>query len=208
MPPRDGSHPPLRWLADRADGKLPAARAAKLAAHLAGGCAACAAREAALARTISMIKAGPLPAPPKKLRRAASRLHLQARIAAAFDTVRGVVARLVHDGRMAPALALRSAPGDERRMLWAMDHWEIDACLVTGARGSDLLGQILPLDETPQAIVQGEIAAQSGSNLKHATLTPDGRFTFRGLPAGVWTMVGRVGSTQFKIPAFVVERAG
>jgi hypothetical protein len=201
-------HPPLSWFADRADGSLASPRAERLAAHLAAGCAECDARDAALRRTLAALKSGPLPSPPAALRRAALRLHSRARFAAAVETARRVVARLVHDGLSAPAFALRAAPGDERRILWAMDHWEIDACLVTGVRGADLLGQIVPLDDERGGAVAGELLARRGSRTRREQLATDGRFTFRGLTPGVWTIEGRVDGTDFVLPPLVVERAG
>jgi len=208
MAPQRNPHPPLRWFADRADGKLSSPRIARLDAHLAGGCAACAVRDAALLRTIAALKAGPLPEPPAALRRTAARLHTRARVAAMFDAARRVVATLVHDGLASPAMALRAAPGDERRMLWAMDHWEIDACLVTGARGADLLGQVVPLDDAGGDAIAGELAARLGSRTRKERLAEDGRFTFRDLGPGVWTIEGRIGATAFTLPPLVVERAG
>ncbi len=207
-PDRSPLHPPLRWFADRIDGKLAAARAATLDAHLAAGCAACSAREAALRRTVAALHAGPLEAPPPSLRRSAARLHATARVLAAFESVKRVVASLVVDGRAAPAFALRAAPGDERRMLWAMDHWEIDGCLVTGPRGADLLGQVLPLDEGACGKIDGELAARRGTRTVRERLTEDGRFSFRDLTPGVWRIEGRVGTTEFALPPLVVERAG
>jgi hypothetical protein len=198
----------LRWFADRIDGRLAAAREAKLASHLASGCAACVAREASLRGSIAALASGPLPAAPRDLIRAASRLHAQARFASVVDAVRRVVAKLVFDGAAAPAFALRAAPGDERRMLWTAGPWDIDACLLTGAAASDLLGQVVPHDEAAGAAATGALAARCGSKTRRARLDAEGRFAFRGLAPGVWTIEGRVGGTDLAVPPFVVERAG
>ena len=203
------AHPPLRWFADRVDGKLSTPRTARLEAHLAAGCAPCEARDASLRGTIAALRSGPLPEPPAALRRRAARLHMRARVAALAESARRVVARLVHDGFASPAMALRAAPGDERRVLWAMDRWEIDACLVTGARGADLLGHVVPLDDGGGGgVIEGELAARLGSRTRRERLADDGRFTFRDLAPGVWTLEGRIGATEFALPPLVVERAG
>jgi hypothetical protein len=205
-------HPPLRWFADRVDGKLAAARGAALDAHLATGCAACGARDAKLRSALAALRAGPLEAPPRALRLAASRLHVEARIAAVVTNVQEFVARLVFDGRASPALALRSAPGDERRLLWAVgDELEIDACLVTGARAAELRGQIVPRADRSDAIggaVGGTIALRSGRRVHRARLDRAGRFEFPRVPAGMWTLEGCAGERRFRVPAFIVERAG
>jgi len=201
-------HAPLRWFADRHDGVLTRARAARLDAHLAAGCAACAARDAALRRTIAALRAGPLEAAPRPLARAAVHAHRAARVAAAVASVRRVVAELVFGGAPSPAFAMRAAEGDERRLLWTAGGWDIDVCVTTGPRGADALGQILPRDEAHAAPVDARISARSGTRLVRARVGADGRFAFRALAPGAWTLEGRVADTEFATPPFAVERAG
>ena len=201
-------HAPLRWFADRQDGVLTRARAARLDAHLATGCAACTARDAALRRTIAALRAGPLEAAPRPLVRAAVRAHRAARVAAGVESVRRVLASLVFGGAPAPAFAMRAAEGDERRLLWTVERWDVDVCITTGARGADVLGQVVPRDDAAAAPVDAQISARCGAKLVRAQVGADGRFAFRGLAAGAWTLEGRVGDTEFATPPFVVERAG
>lgn len=208
MARRPSSHPPLRWFADRHDGVLPRARAARLDAHLATGCAACASRDAALRRTIAALRAGPLDPAPRGLVRAAVRAHRDARVAAAIASVRRVVAELVFGGAPAPEFAMRAAEGDERRLLWTVDGWDVDVCITTGARGADVLGQIVPRDDAVAAHIDATIAARSGSKCVQARVEESGRFALRALAPGAWTLEGRVGGTAFTTTPFVVERAG
>jgi hypothetical protein len=205
--PQRESHPPLRWFADRADGRLSVAREAKLAAHLAAGCVSCAVRAVALSRTIAALGAGPLDPPPRALRRAAARIPAKAIVAAGVTSVRRVLAQLVDGRELAPALALRAAPGDERRLLWTVGPWEMDACVVLTPRGADLLGQVVPADDAELA-VEGEVILRSEKRRFAARLARDGRFSLRGVPAGTWTFEGRFGTTAFATPSFVIERAG
>jgi hypothetical protein len=201
-------HVPLRWFADRHDGVLTRARAARLDAHLAAGCVACTARDESLNRTIAALRAGPLEPAPRPLVRAAVRAHRAARVAAAVESVRRVVADLVFGGTPAPAFAMRAAEGDERRLLWTAGGWDIDACVTTGPRGANLLGQILPHDDADTGPVDARISARSGTKLVHARVGPDGRFAFRALAPGAWTLEGRAADTEFATPPFAVERAG
>lgn len=207
MAPRR-EHPPLRWFADRADGLLAPARTAALDAHLAAGCATCAARDASLRRTIHALRAGPLEAAPRALAGPARRLHRAARLAAVLDRAARAVARLVSDTRAAPAFAMRAAPGDERRLLWAVGAWEIDACLKTGSRESDLLGQVVPYAEREDAEVEGEVVARCGRRTVQCPLGEDGRFSLRGLAPGVWTIAGMVNGFGFALTPLAVERTG
>jgi hypothetical protein len=201
-------HPPLRWLADRHDGVLTRARAGRLDAHLAAGCSACAARDAALRSTIAALRAGPLEAAPRALVRTAVRAHRAARVAAAVESVRRVVATLVFGGAPAPAFAMRAAAGDERRLLWTVGAWEIDVCVTTGARGADVLGQVVPRDDAGAAAVDARISARCGTRLVRTPVGADGRFALRGLAPGAWTLEGRVADTEFATTPFAVERAG
>ena len=207
----DQGHLPLRWLADHVDGTLHAARASKLTSHLALGCARCTARLTQLRSTITALTDGPLDEPPRNLRRAAQRLPGEARLAALGSRIRRVIAHLVSDGRTAPAFALRAAVGDERRLLWSADGWEIDACVVSGASGADLLGQILPCDDGTldgaEDVAVASVTARSGRRVRHAALAPEGRFTLRELATGLWTIEARIGNVAVVLPAFVVEGA-
>jgi hypothetical protein len=131
-----------------------------------------------------------------------------AALAAGLDRAARAVARLVSDTRAAPAFAMRSAPGDERRLLWAVGAWEIDACLKTGSRESDLLGQVVPYAEREDAAVEGEVVARCGRRTRQCPLDEDGRFSLRGLAPGVWTIAGMVNGFGFALTPLAVERAG
>jgi hypothetical protein len=197
-------HPPLRWFADRADGLLAPARAAELDRHLATGCVPCVQRDEKLRAALGALRSGPLPPPPRDLRAAAVRLAREARLRGALARAGAVVARLVFDGRAAPALALRSAPGDERRLLWTAGPWEVDACVVCGLRSADVLGQVVAHEDRAETLI-GELVARSGRRTRRAHLAADGRFALRDLAAGVWTAEVRVGATTFSLPPFQVE---
>jgi hypothetical protein len=204
---RPAAHLPLRRLADLVDGKLSAARAAQVAEHLAGGCAECAAREEALRRTLGAMRAGPLPAPPRRLVRRAALAFAETRVVAAIAAAGRIMARLVFDARTAGTLALRAAPGAERRLLWNVGGFDVDACIVTGERASDLLGQVVREDGEDAPLAGHVSACRRGASLRTA-LAADGRFVIRGIGAGTWTLVGRVGRLEFAVPPFVVEQAG
>ena len=76
-------------------------------------------------------------------------------------------------------------------------HW-ITAILV--------LAQIVPGGDDPDAEVTGTVAARSERGVKaNATIERDGRFTFRGLAPGVWSLEGRVDALRFVLPPLHVE---
>lgn len=202
---RTDEHLPWRWLADRRDGVIAPARAVEADAHLATECRCCRARESSVRRVVAAVAAGALERPPA----AADR-----RVVAAFASVRGVARRpaadvlfgaLVLDQQCDLALAMRSDGADSRRLLWSLPGYEIDASLVAESGRCDVLGQIVPSGDEPGAAMSGEVRAVRGRRtIATAPVAPDGRFTFRGLPAGPQTFEGTVEGRAFVLPPVVL----
>lgn len=208
---RKDAHLPWRWLADRRDGALDAARAAEADAHLVGGCALCAARDRTVRRLVAAVAAGPLESPPADAdRRARAVYALRRRAPRVRDALDVTVGVLVVDQRSDLALALRS-PGDEtRRLLWDVGGWDVDASVVLRGGRADLLAQVVPPGDEPSVRLGGEVRAVRGRRtVATSPVAPDGRFTFRGLPCGAWVFEGRVasplGDRAFVLPLVVLE---
>ena len=198
-------HVAFRRLVDRRDGRLPPTLAARVDGHLGAGCAVCRDEADSIERLIAAIEAGPPEAPPARLLSAAIRLFREsfADFARDVDCVFGV---LLLDRTDEFAAALRSAPGETRHLLWRVGDYEVDASLVARTGGIDVLAQIVPGGDDPDAVVVGTVAARDAGGVRaRARVAADGRFTFRGLPAGVYTLEGRVDSFQFVLPPIRVE---
>jgi hypothetical protein len=114
---------------------------------------------------------------------------------------------LVLDRRDEPVAGVRSAPGGVRQLLWTVaDAYEIDASLIARAAGADLLGQVVPCEDDVSARLDGHVAAlRGGAEVTRVALGGDGRFSFRGLAAGAWTLRGEVDGRRFRLPPVIVD---
>jgi hypothetical protein len=190
---------------DRHDGELAASRVTKLAEHLARGCTSCETQIAGIERTLSAVAAGPLPAAPRAVTRRAAKLFTRRRRAEAVDGLRRVLARLVFDEGRELAGALRAAPGASRRILWIAGEHELFTSFVAGRAGWDLLGEVMPVEDDDRELA-GEIALiKDGREISRCALDADGRFTFRSLASGGYSMLGTVDGTPFEVPTFSLD---
>jgi len=197
------AHVTLRVVADLADGLLSGRRAAEGGAHLAA-CPPCRRRADELGATVAALAQGPLPAPPRAAVRAVKRSYRRAQWAWALRRAAEWVGELVYDQRVAPVAALRSGPGETRRLLWAFGEHELDACVTATGHGADLLGQVSPASGDADA--EGEVLLyRDGKVLHRVALAEGGRFTFRGLAPGTYALAGTVDGHDFALPPFVVE---
>jgi hypothetical protein len=197
-------HVPWRRLVDRRDRRLSPRLAAVADAHLATGCAACAADVRAIEELVAAISAGPLDAPPRRAESAAVGLYRDTYLAFGAEAER-VIGVLILDDLVA-ATTLRDAAAEMRRLLWRVGEYEVDASLVSHAGRTDVLAQVVPGGDDPDARVSGFVALRGERGVRvRAPIAPDGRFTFRALASGVYTIEGRVDSLRFVLPPLHVE---
>jgi hypothetical protein len=202
---RTDDHVPFRWLADRADGLLPAGPAGEADAHLASGCAPCRARDRSVRRLVAAIAAGPLETPPAAADRRVVSAFVRSRAPRAAD-LDALFGTLVLDQRADLLMAVRSSGADVRRLLWTVGAWEVDASVVASGAGTDLLGQAVRAEETGDGAVTGEVRARRGRRVAAtAPVAADGRFTFRGLAPGAWTLEGVLDGRAFVLPLLVLD---
>lgn len=205
MQTRPEPHVAWRRLVDRHDRRLSPRLASAAEAHLASGCATCATDARLVERLIAAIGDGPLEAPPRAAEREAAALLRSTYLAFAQDAGL-VVGVLLLDRTDESAALLRAAAGETRRLLWTVGGYEVDASLVARAGGTDVLAQIVPGGDDPDARVAGEVAARRGDAVTaRAAIAPDGRFTFRALARGLYTFEGRVDGMRFVLPPLHVE---
>jgi hypothetical protein len=197
-------HVPWRRLVDRRDRRLSPRLSAVADAHLATGCAACAADVRTIEELVAAISAGPLDAPPRRAESAAVGLYRDTYLAFGAEVER-VVGVLILDDLVAGA-TLRDAAAEMRRLLWRVGEYEVDASLVSHAGRTDVLAQVVPGGDDPDARVSGFVALRGERGVRvRAPIAPDGRFTFRALASGVYTIEGRVDSLRFVLPPLHVE---
>lgn len=197
-------HVPWRRLVDRRDRRLSPRLAAAADEHLATGCAACAADVRAIDELVAAIASGAPDGPPSRAEQAAIGLYRDTYLAFGAEADRVVGVLLLDD--VAAAVSLRDAAAETRRLLWRVGDYEVDASLVSHAGGTDVLAQVVPGGDDPDARVSGFVALRGERGVRaRAAIAPDGRFTFRALVAGVYTLEGRVDSLSFVLPPLHVE---
>lgn len=203
MKNRNEGHARWRDLVDRRDGRLQPRQLTEVDSHLSAGCATCVHETVEIDRLVDAIAAGPLEPPPGDLERTALRLFRETNVKFAEDLLVGV---LLYDQPGEFAAAMRGANGETRRLLWRVGEYEVDASLVARTAGTDLLAQIVPGGDDPDAEVTGTVAARSERGVRtSARVQRDGRFTFRGLAPGVYTLEGRVDAFRFVLPPLHIE---
>jgi hypothetical protein len=200
---RDEGHARWRDLVDRHDGRLGSRQLAAVSSHLAHGCASCVHDCAEIELLVEAIAAGPLDTPPASLDRTVLRLFRETNVRLTEDLLIGV---LLYDQPGEFVAAMRGTSGETRRLLWRVGDYEVDASLVARASGTDLLAQIVPGGDDPDAEVTGVVAARSERGVRtSAPVQRDGRFTFRGLVPGLYTLEGRVDAVRFVLPPIHIE---
>jgi len=190
-------HPRFRALLDRREGLLSPRRATEVDSHLAAGCDHCGTEVAAIGELLAALGAGPLPAPPASVAKHAARLFIKRRARGALERIR---AALIFDERLQPAMALRSAVGTARRLLFGAGELEVYLELVRAAEGWTLMGEFLPADDDGSTL-DGVVFVRMGERVVgRADLDVDGTFTLEGLPDGVIGVEGRVAGRWIDVP--------
>lgn len=191
---RHDEHIPFRWMADRADGTLDAARAAECDAHLAEPCASCSARFANVQSMLDVIRAGTLEEPPHTLDRRVVALFAENRPGTSWAPEEALVGALMSDFTADLGYAMRSGAAASRRLLWTVGEYELDAAVAPVGAGLDVLAQVVPAGDVPgDAVLAGRVRAVRGRRaVAEASIESDGRFTFRGLKPGGYTFEGEI----------------
>ena len=141
--------PGFEQLIDHLDGRLEAAAAEAVAAHLALGCEQCVADRTWYESVIRVTAAdGSIEPPPWVLKRAI-KVFDNARDRSGLATRLGnIIATLAFDSLKGPALAgARAAEAGEHQLLYRADDFNIDLLLTSLDRRGELRGQILREDE-------------------------------------------------------------
>ena len=200
------AHVPFQWLADRSDGRLRGRRREWTDAHLAGGCTRCSDDLRLIGRITRALSSGPLDTAPEAEVQRAVGLYLRTMPFLEDPDIDWVEGTVLLDQRTEMVAAVRHAPGDTRRLPWSLGDYEVDACVVSGPTTADLLGQILPPEDDPEATLRGHVTVYAGrEEHSRVDLEADGRFTFRGLAPGAYVLEGRVDAVRFFLPTLVID---
>ncbi len=152
-------------------------------AHLAD-CAACSAGVAGLRRTLTVLAAGPLEAPPAAVVARAAHLFRTRfpATAPAPSLVTRLVAALRFDSRQQPTVGLRGGPAAGYQLIWAADEYEIEAQVAPAGDGWQLSGQVFGPAEL------ATLALSGGDTAVSAALGAEQEFVLPAVPSGRYTL--------------------
>ncbi len=195
-------HPRFRWLIDHVDGVLDGPRLGATESHLSASCATCESTLVEIRELTGALAAPALASPPAAVMRRAAGLF-PSRV---VRRVRELVAALVFDQRMQPAMALRATTGSARRILWTVGDLEVVVTMVRRSAANDLSGEILPaLDDGDTAVVGEVTLGLVGGASQSAALDDEGAFRFDSLASGTYVLWGGSQGVRFRTPPFVVD---
>lgn len=186
-------------LVDFAEGRLDESERAAVTARLSGDPVATA-RLADIQQLMMLMRADAATnedAPSHVIQRA-SRLLRQRKAAtpATPSLLRQLVAVLLHDSAVSPALGVR-AGGESatRQLLYAAESIDVDVRIAPQAGGFVVAGQMLGPESEGQVALAGDTAQVE------ATLNDLGEFMLPAVPAGRYTLTLRTGDAEVAFPA-------
>lgn len=186
------NHVSTEQLVDLIEGRLDPAVEARGRVHLAG-CARCAETRAWLERVIGAMRADDREEPPARVAGYISGLFA-ARPAPA-SPLRQIVAALRFDSALQPLpLGKRSAPLDERQMVFGAPGLAIDLRIVSAEQEYSLAGQVLG------AGPPGRIELRGLEAVLRADLGADGEFVLRSVPRGIYHLSLQLRDVEITIP--------
>jgi hypothetical protein len=173
--------PGFEQVIDYLDGKLATADAGRVAAHLAGDCAACVETRTWYERVREVAASDDTVAPPAWVFKRAARIFDTARRPRLTERIGEAVARLIFDSFARPQLAgIRSTDTANRQLLYRAENYSIDLQIApTDEARGELIGQVLREgEETFASVANRRLSIARGDEPIHATVT-DARGEFR-----------------------------
>ncbi len=184
--------PTFEQVIDYLDGKLPPAEAARVAAHLAGDCAACAETRTWYERVRQIAASDNMVAPPAWAFKRAARIFDTARRPRLVERIGEAVARLVFDSFARPQLAgIRSTETANRQLLYRAEDYSIDLQVTPANEArSGLLGQVLREgEERFESVANRRLDLMRGGEPFYSTVTDErGEFHFRAVKHGTYDL--------------------
>ena len=200
--------PGFERLIDHLDGRLEAAAAETVAAHLAAGCQRCISDQTWYESVRRVTAADDSIAPPLWVLKMATRIFESERNRPALSARLGsIVAALVFDSRRGPVLAgVRTTQWVDHQFLYRADDFKIDLRLESSGQRVNLRGQILREGESL-------FESTSGASLElirdgkpvHSTCTNQvGEFTIPAIESGRYDLRIEAGGVSITVPALPI----
>lgn len=197
--------PGFERLLDYLDGDLAAADAARMAAHLASDCAACAANRQWYQQVRTLAATDETTEPPAWVTKRALRIFETQR-PRLVERIQEAIAALVFDSLARPQMAgVRSTETANRQLLYQAGDFHIDLQIApVGESHADLVGQVLREGETtfesvahlPVSVLLG------GKTVYEATTNEMGEFVIKGVGQGDYDL--RVETNEGSVTAYGV----
>lgn len=202
--------PTFEQVIDYLDGKLPPADAARVNAHLAGDCAACAETRAWYEHVCALAASDDSVAPPSWVFKRAVRIFDTARRPKMVERIGEAIARLVFDSFARPQLAgIRSTETANRQLLYRAADYSIDLQVAPASEArADLVGQVLREgEETFESVAHLWLTVARGSEPFYSTVTDErGEFKINGMTYGTYDLRIELANGRITIPEVPVTR--
>ena len=200
--------PGFEQLIDYLDGRLVAATAEAVAAHLAAGCSDCAAARDWYESTAAMARSDQSVEPPQWVVKRSIKIFDGTRVQGSLSKRLGnIIATLVYDSFARPSLAgARKAEPTDHQLLYAADDYKIDLLLASTADGTAITGQILRESEYLFESTAGiPLSLVVGEKLVHETNTNDvGEFTIPAIDAGRYDLRIEAGEVSITLVGLTI----
>ena len=202
--------PGFEQVIDYLDGKLAPAAAARVAAHLASDCAACADTRAWYEGVRRVAASDDTVLPPAWVFKQAVRIFDTARRPRISERLGAIVARLVFDSFARPQLAgIRSTETANRQLLYRAGDFSIDLQVVPSAEArGELIGQVLREGEVNfESVANLRLEIAQGDERPQATVTDErGEFKFSNVDYGSYDLRIELAGGRITVPDLPVTR--
>lgn len=200
--------PGFERLVDYLDGKLTREEGEMVEAHLSAGCPSCVEARDWYTQVRQIAASDDSQEPPAWVLKRAFRIFEAKRRPRLAERIGQVVASLVFDSLMRPALSgVRSTETTNRQLLYRANDYSIDLQISPSDAGADLIGQVLREGEDAFESVSNLELRLTGENSYAATTDAMGEFAIRGIEHGVYDLRVELGSTSLIVPGLPITQS-
>ena len=200
--------PGFEQLIDYLDGRLAAATAETVAAHLAAGCSECAASRAWYENTGQLARTDESVEPPQWVVNRAIKIFDGTRGRSALAKRLGtIIATLVYDSFARPAVAAaRSTEANDHQLLYRADDYKIDLLMASSDQGTDMRGQVLRESEFLFESTAGiPLELVVGGKMVYSTNTNEmGEFRIRAIDSGRYDLRIEAGEVSITVAGLTI----
>jgi hypothetical protein len=203
--------PSFERLVDYLDERLEEAQSSEVAAHLAGGCAACTETAGWYQRVRLITASDDTIAPPSWVfKRALNIIEKRRSLPALIERVGQSVASLVFDSFSGPVLAgVRSTETADRQLLYRAGDYSVDLQITPSENSrADLIGQVLQEGASLGSVSRLKLDILSVGQVVASAVTDDmGEFRVSGMKQGVYDLRVELPEGNITVPAVPITES-